>query len=360
MNNTAKSTGLTSMLTRLRGTNNEGILAGTLIVLVLAMGLVNPDFWSVATAFGIARSSMVDIVFALGVLMVIITRQIDVSFPVVGIFAAYSTVVLVDSMDTAFGAIPTFLVAGGIGTVLGLVNGAIIARLQLPALIITLGTVGIFRGGLLTYVGSKYIGNLPDALNDLSRTDLFVVTQGGSTTRLHVFIVPVVLLCIAVSLFLNRTIWGRGLYAIGGDIESARRAGLSVPRIQLTLYASVGLLAGIAGMMYVTLARTANPHEFAGTELDIIAAVVLGGASILGGRGSVVGTVLGVVLIAVIRNSLLLMGVPSTWQRAAVGILLILGITAQMLGSRRRARPGREPDVDAAAPTSDTTSEVTR
>lgn len=352
-------TSLTAIASRLRGRNNEGILALTLVVLVIAVGLVNPKFWSIATVFGVARSSMVDIVFALGVLMVIITRQIDVSFPIVGIFSAYATIKTIEAIGTDLGPVLSFLVAATIGTLLGLVNGFIIARWNLPALIVSLGTVGIFRGVLITFIGGKYVGNLPPSLNDLSMTDVVQVTQGGATTRLHVFIIPVVLLCIAASLFLNRTIWGRGLYAIGGDIESARRAGFAVSRIQIILYGIVGLLAGVAGMMHITLARTANPHDLAGTELDVIAAVVLGGASILGGRGSVLGTVFGVVLISVIQNSLLLMGVPSTWQRAAVGILLLLGITAQLLGRNRAPKASAlepEPD-DALTPT---TSEVAR
>jgi simple sugar transport system permease protein len=143
---------------------------------------------------------------------------------------------------------------------------------------------------------------------------------------------------VAVHWLLRRTMFGRGVYALGGDSESARRAGFPVTKLQLTIYVLTGLLAGIAGMMHVTLSRNANPYELAGTELDIIAAVVLGGASILGGRGSVLGTVLGVLLISVIKNSLILMGVPGTWQRAAVGVLLVVGVTIRALGARRKAR----------------------
>jgi simple sugar transport system permease protein len=109
-------------------------------------------------------------------------------------------------------------------------------------------------------------------------------------------------------------------------------------KLQLAIYVLVGVLAGIAGLMHVTLSRNANPYELAGTELDIIAAVVLGGASILGGRGSVLGAVLGVVLISLIKNSLILMGVPGTWQRTAVGVLLVAGVTIQALGARKRKR----------------------
>jgi simple sugar transport system permease protein len=286
----------------------------------------------------VLRNSLVEVVFALGVLIVIISGGIDVSFPVIGIFAGYTTIVLAQRGEFDPGVVGAFLVALVVGLLLGLVNGGLIARFRLPTLIVTLGTQGIFRGVLLAYVGSRYIAELPASVSGLSTTDLLVVQQGTSSSRLHVFVVPVVLLCLAVHWLLQRTMFGRGVYALGGDRESARRAGFPVVRLQVTIYALVGVLAAVAGMMHVTLSRNANPYELAGTELDIIAAVVLGGASILGGRGSVLGTVLGVVLISLIRNSLILMGVPGTWQRVAVGALLVVGVSVQALGARRKAR----------------------
>jgi simple sugar transport system permease protein len=332
------SPGSRSLAERLRGRNNEGVLALTILVLVLVMSLVNSDFFTVSTLFSILRNSLVEMVFALGVLIVIISGGIDVSFPVIGIFAGYTAIALARNGNFDPGVIGALLIAIVVGSLLGLVNGGLVARFKLPTLIVTLGTQGIFRGVLLAYVGSKYIAELPQSLAGLSTADLFTHQQGTTTSRLHVFIVPVVLLCLAVHWLLRRTMFGRGVFALGGDSESARRAGFPVVRLQVTIYVLVGLLAGIAGMMHVILSRNANPYELAGTELDIIAAVVLGGASILGGRGSVLGAVLGVLLIAVIKNSLILMGVPGTWQRVAVGVLLVVGVSIQALGARRRAR----------------------
>ncbi|MHA6631529.1 ABC transporter permease [Pseudonocardia sichuanensis] len=338
----------TAWVNRLRGRNNEGVLALTILVVVALMTVVNPDFFTVSTLFSILRNSLVETVFALGVLIVIVSGGIDVSFPVIGIFAGYTTIVIAQSGGFDPGVLGALLVAVVIGSLLGLVNGGLIARFGLPTLIVTLGTQGIFRGVLLAYIGSRYIAELPAGIAQLSTTDLFVVQQGQVAARLHVFVVPVVLLCLAVHWLLQRTVFGRGVYALGGDAESARRAGFPVVRLQLAIYALVGLLAGIAGIMHVTLSRNANPYELAGTELDIIAAVVLGGASILGGRGSVLGTVLGVVLIAVIKNSLILMGVPGTWQRAAVGVLLVAGVSIQALGARRKAAGRRAVELEEA------------
>jgi simple sugar transport system permease protein len=212
----------------------------------------------------------------------------------------------------------------------------VIARFKLPTLIVTLATQGIFKGVLLAYVGSRYIADLPQSMASLSTANL--VSIEGSRAYLPVMIVPVIVLVIGVSLLLRKTMFGRGLFAIGGDIEGARRAGFPVMRIQVLLYVLAGAIAAVGGLIHVVLGQNANPQDLVGTELDVIAAVVLGGASIFGGRGTVLGTVLGVLLVQIINNSLLLMGVPTAWQRAAVGILLALGVGVQAVMARRAAK----------------------
>ena len=328
-----------SALARLRGRNNEGFLVAVIVVVVVAMALASPAFLTLNTFFALVRSSMVPLVLALGVLLVLISGGIDVSSPAVAIFAAYASVVLLLQSGLDPGPVGVFVIAMLIGGLLGLLNGVVIARFRLPTLIVTLGTQGIFRGVLIAYVGSAYISasGLPASVNDLSGTYLVNIPGGGF---LHILVVPVVALTALVALLLSRTMFGRSVYAIGGDIEAARRVGIQVVRTQVWLYVLVGALAAFAGVLHVTLGRNANPQSLVGTELDIIAAVVLGGASIFGGRGSVFGTVLGVALVQLINNNLVLLGVPSTWQRAAVGVLLLLGVGVQALdASRRRRRP---------------------
>lgn len=325
-------------LTRLRGENNEGILFLILVVLVIAMTLVNPAFLSASTGFSVARTSIVSLTFALGTLMVIVSGGFDVSFPIIGIFAAYTTVVLSQALEADFGTVTAFAIAIAIGALLGLVNGLIIALFRLPTLIVTLGTQGIFLGFLLTFIGSTYNPDLPSGLARLSTLNILTVQGERGTSSLHFFIVPVIALTFFVAWLLKRTMFGRAVYAIGGDVESARRVGIPVVRTQLTIYVAMGVLAALAGVMHVTMARMANPYDLVGGELDVIAAVVLGGAAVMGGRGSVSGTVIAVGLVAVIKSSLILMGVPGNWQRAAVGLLLISGITIQAVARRRRAR----------------------
>lgn len=326
-------------LDRMRGANNEGVLVVTIVALALVVGSVDSSFWTTRTLLNVGSAWLDNIVFAMAVLIVIVSGGIDVSFMAIGIFAGYAVVIM--SNDTGFGASNAwvgFAVAACIGVALGSLNAAAIAGLRLPTLIVTLGTQGIIRGALLAWVGSKVISNYPPGLDHLSTNYLFTAHGGAGETRLNVLIVPALLICVVVSLLLRYTTVGRGIYAIGGDPESARRAGFRVVGTQVFIYLFAGLLAAVAGMMHVTQVRLANPYELVGGELDVIAAVVIGGASIFGGKGSVSGTVLGVLLIALIKNSLILLGVPGTWQRATVGLLLLIGVSAQALSARRRRR----------------------
>lgn len=328
-------TGKTPFLSKLKGQNNEGILLAVLIILIVVMSLVSRDFLQVSTLFAIIRSSIVPLIFALGVLLVIISGGIDVSFAAIAVFSAYTTVTVQLNFAKDFGLICSFLFAMVLGTLLGLVNGYIISKFRLPTLIVTLGTQGIFQGVLMTYVGSRYIADLPVGMAKASTVNLVTLPTANGVALLHVMIIPAIVLTAVVSWLLNRTMFGRFVYAIGGDEESARRAGINVKSVQMRVYVIAGVMAAIGGVIYMVMGRSASPKELIGGELDIIAAVVLGGASIFGGYGSVKGTVLGVLLVQLINNSLILVGVPSAWQRAAVGVLLIVGVSIQAISAKR-------------------------
>jgi simple sugar transport system permease protein len=143
---------------------------------------------------------------------------------------------------------------------------------------------------------------------------------------------------IMVWLLLKYTMLGRGIYALGGAPEAAERAGFNVTRIQYFIYGFVGLLSGIAGMTFGALARQANPQDLVGTELNVIAAVVLGGAYLTGGRGTVIGTLLGVILVVIANSSLILIGVPTVWQRVVIGIIILIGTGVPAIQERRAGK----------------------
>lgn len=237
-----------------------------------------------------------------------------------------------------------------IGVALGGLNSIAIASFGIPTLIATLGTAGIFRGIMLSFIGSSFISDIPVGLDNFATADLLTVQpENGTLARLHILIIPIVIITLLVAFLLNRTMFGRSVYALGGGVEATRRLGISIKRTQAKIYMLVGALSGLAGILYVSLQRKANPYDLVGSELDIIAAVVLGGASIMGGYGTVFGTVLGVILISLIKNNLILLGVSGSWQRAAVGALLLIGITVQAINESRKAKNRRVSTNDEAA-----------
>ncbi|MGH7190391.1 MAG: ABC transporter permease, partial [Acetobacteraceae bacterium] len=325
------SAGALSAVAHLRGRNNEGIIGLTIIILVLVVGSLNPGFWSLATVFNVLRNSYEALLFALGVLLILLMGGIDVSFDAIGIFAAYATAVL-----TAHGHLPgdlwlMFAVSTLIGLGLGAINALIVSLGRLSVLIVTLGTRGIFVGAMLTLVGSAYVNNLPKALQTFD-IDYLVRTHTatGQVAGLHMLVVPVGIACLLIAFGLRFTVIGRGIYAIGGSEEAARRAGFAVGTIKTIVFCCAGALAGAAGMVHVSLIGYANPQDIVGNELIVIAAVVLGGASIFGGRGSVGATVLGVLLIELIQYCLIILGVESSWDEVAIGALLLVGIVLQV------------------------------
>jgi simple sugar transport system permease protein len=317
---------------------NETVLIFAIIIFSLVIGSKSPEFFTLANLFDILRSSFVQLLFALGVLIVIISGGIDVSFPIVGIFSGYTAVIVMQKLELNPESllIPVVL-AVLIGIALGGFNAIAIAGFGIPTLITTLGTAGIFRGVMLSFIGASFISDIPIGLDKFSTADLIKFeSDAGTLVRLHVLVIPVAIITVLVALLLSRTIFGRSVYALGGGAEPTRRLGISVKRTQAKIYMLVGGLSGLAGILYVSLQRKANPYDLAGSELDVIAAVVLGGASIMGGYGTVFGTVLGVLFINMIKNNLVLLGVSSSWQRAAVGVLLVIGITIQAISENRK------------------------
>lgn len=329
--------GIGSLITRFRGANNEGILFLVLLALVVTIGILNPVFFSVSTLFSILRGAIVPVVLALAVLIIMISGGIDVSFVAIAIFAGYTSVVIAQSGGSDPGLFVVIGIAIFFGLALGAFNGLVISLFRLPTLIVSLGTQSLFKGILLAYVGSEYIANLPPSMDAVATTNIVSIPQEQGVANLHVLVLPVILIAILIAWVLKRTMFGRAVYALGGDVEAARRAGFPVVRTQFYIYMLAGVLSALGGWLHVTQLRAANPQDLVGNELDVLAAVVLGGASVFGGRGSVFGTVLGVLLIQVINNSLILAGVPTSWQRTAVGILLLVGVGIQAVSARRRS-----------------------
>jgi simple sugar transport system permease protein len=202
-----------------------------------------------------------------------------------------------------------------------------------------LGSASLFRGFLLAFVGTAIVNNLPEGMVHFSRLTLWEKTlPDGTMIGLSSSFLLFLLAALLVGFLLQHTMLGRGLYAMGGSLVAAERAGFNLRRQQFFIYGLVGLLSGVAGLVHACMMRNANPFDLMGMELNVLAAVVLGGAGITGGRGTVLGTILGVLLIVTINNSLILLEIPSYWQKVVTGLVILVstGITARTRGPRVR------------------------
>jgi simple sugar transport system permease protein len=316
---------------------HETMLLLVLLALIALVGLINPGFLTFFNMFSVLKSSTVVGLFAIGFFVILVTGGLDVSFAAIAIFAMYVTVTVSNALFPDLSIWLLFAMSGLIGMALGAINGVLVVWLKAPSLIITLGTTSLFRGFLLYFVGTDTIRKVPSGMVDFSRTNVFTLTaENGARVGLHVSVVILLGLALVVHLIMRHTTVGRSLFAIGGNRSAAMRMGINVPKLEALSYAGAGLLAGIAGLIAGGVIRLANPQTLVGGELDVIAAVVIGGAAITGGRGSVFGVLLGVLLIVTTNSSLIALGVSTVWQKVAVGALLLIAIGLPMLLQRKR------------------------
>jgi simple sugar transport system permease protein len=296
-----------------------------IVAVSLVVGAVNPSFWQLASLFDIARACVVRGLFGLGVLIVLAAGGLDVSFTAIAALLMYliTTGVAAYAPSTPMAAI--LLLGAGGGALLGAVNGLLVHALKAPALIVTIGTQYVLRGFLLTFVGTALFTDIPATMVSFGQYELWRTrTLDGTVAVLPAYALVLAAAGIVTWFILNRTLIGRAVFAVGGSPAIAERLGYDLRKVQIFVFAYAGMLAGAAGILFVSSNRVANPFDLVGSELDIIAAVVLGGARITGGSGTVTGTLLGVVLVTLVNNVLILAGIPSTWQKFVVGCFIVL------------------------------------
>lgn len=317
---------------------NETLVAIVIIGFCVIATLSDPRFLSVTTLSDLLRASIVLGILAVAAMLVLISGGIDVSFTAVAVFAMYTTTVLALGVWPDMPWYLIFAISIGIGALLGAINGIFIAGFGLPTLIVTLGTLSIFRGFLLTFIGSERISALPPEMRGFSRMMIARgTTQAGDFYALPWALTALIFVVALTWFILHKTMLGRSIFAIGGSQESARRIGINVRATQFFIYVYVGALAGLAGIIHGSMGRMADPFSLVGLELSVIAAVVLGGARLVGGYGTLTGTLLGVALIVLVQNSLIVVGIPSTWQSVAVGVLILVGTGLPAYQAKRAA-----------------------
>jgi ribose transport system permease protein len=303
-----------------------GPLVG-LIVLVVVMAVLSPTFLTFRNVFNVGTQIAVIAIIALGSTFVIVSGGIDLS---VGSVLALAGIVFGWASAKAGLPLPVALLLGiGVGALAGFVNGNLVTFANIPPFIATLAMLSAARGLALVISGGIPISRIPSSLQTLGNGDLFGVIP-----------LPVVLM-VAMWVFaawvLRYTYAGRCMYAIGGNEEAARLSGINVVGQKLLIYTLSGLFAAIAGILLTARLASAQPQAGVGFELDAIAAVVIGGASLSGGVGSVTGTIVGAFILGVLRNGLNLLNVSAFWQQVVIGAVIVLAVLTDTL-RRRRAR----------------------
>jgi ribose transport system permease protein len=301
---------------------NNGALVG-LVVLCLALFIATPDFLTEQNLLNIGIQVSTVAVLAFGMTFVIVAGGIDLSVGAVAALSAMSSGWLF-----ATAGIPGGLaLVGGlvVGLLAGAINGLATAYGKLPSFIATLAMLSVARGLTLVISDGRPI-----------KTSAEVSFLGGDLGVVPMPIVILVLAALAASFLLNRTVIGRSMYAVGGNSEAARLSGLPVKRIRVTVFALAGLFAALAGLLLAGRLDSAQPQAASGYELDAIAAVVIGGASLAGGLGKISGTLIGALVLVVIRNGLNLLNVTSFWQQVVIGVVIALAVGVDAL--RRKTR----------------------
>lgn len=309
-----------------------------LVLLSIVITSINPNFLSAENLLDLLHGQAFLGIMAVGLLVVLISGGIDISFTATATVAQYvMAVAILNGVDNIFVAA---LISVSIGIALGVVNAAIIHFFNIPTVIATIGTLNIYYGLLIVFSGGRWIYTMPDWFHRVGEMRVLTfVSDAGVSYGLSLVTVIWILLMVATAFVLRMTSLGRKLYALGGcgfDKTPARRVGINVWRIQLFVYGFMGCIAGIAGLIQLLLVQTVAPNSIVGKELNVLAAVVLGGASLAGGFGSVIGTFLGVVLLAVLSNGLTLMRVSSYWFDVAIGIVILVSVGAGAIQRRRR------------------------
>lgn len=309
----------------LRAYPTEAKLLLVLILLCAGLSFASDSFLTLPNFTSLLNNNAVNVIWAVGLLVVLIAGGIDISFAVAASVVQYLCVYAFAAIGGGNWAIG-FLTAGVFGIGLGLVNAFLIHQFRIISIVVTISTFNAFFGLLMFFSGGKFLYNLPGWWS--GRVILWEYqTASGSWAELTLPVLVMVLAMLATWVLIRRTTTGRQLYAFGDNAEGARRAGINIALMQAIAFGWCGMMAGIGGLMQAHITKEVVPMALIGRELDVLAAVVLGGARLGGGRGSVLGCFLGVLLVAIAQNGLNLLGVSPYAFKMVVGLIILIAIS---------------------------------
>ena len=315
----------------------EGWLGWVIVLMLAFFSLMSNEFLSIQNLLDLTESYAVTGIFALGLFVVLVTGGIDISFAAVASVVQYvvASLLLSGTMTSPLLCVG-FAIA--LGVIFGLINAILIYYLNVVSIIITISMQSLLFGLLMWLTNGHSIYDLPDWW--ITQRSLFSFGFEGETYQVGLPLVVMLAMACFTWMLMNKTHIGRQLYAVGGSTESARRIGIRVSLIYLFAYGYLGAAAAIGGMLQAYRMSEVVPNALVGGELDVLAAAVLGGASLSGGRGSVIGTLMGVFLIGILKNGLNLIGVSSYFVNIVIGVVIVSAICVTHYKKRKETDVG--------------------
>ncbi len=311
---------------------NNHILGLLVILLAIILTIFTADFATVGNIYDLINNYAMLMILACGLYVVLLSGGIDISFPAMTIITQYVMINVISHYDVGF--ITMFITSSAVGILLGFLNAILVNKLNVPSLIITISTLNIFYGALLYLTKGVWLYDFPQWFQQeiifFKQTTVDGVEYGLSFQA--------IIMLIAISLtgiITQKLSIGRKIYALGGNQESTMRMGFNILTLHLFVYGYMGLMSGLAGIVQSYTVQSVAPDSLLGYELTTLAAVVLGGASLSGGKGTLLGIVMGVVLLAMIQNGLNLLNVSSYWQTIITGLIIITSVSATAFANHK-------------------------
>ncbi|MEM1505730.1 ABC transporter permease [Domibacillus sp. 8LH] len=321
--------------------SKEVSIAMIVILLSIILAFISPVFLTADNLLDVIKGNAVLGILAIGMTMVIITGGIDVS--VAAVTSAVCVIlgkIMIMMPDSPISILLLFLIGPLLGIILGAINGILVAKIQIPAIVVTLGMMSIINGLVLYITNGQY-------LNSSSFPSVFLKFSSFEVFGISIVILMFIAVALLTWYLLKYTLIGREVMAIGGNKDSAVRVGINFDKVQIFVFSYMGFLAGIAAIAQTAYTKAVDPNGMLGLELMVIAAVVLGGANIMGGRGTVMGTILGVLLLGIVQNGLILARIDTFWQKVFTGIIILLAVSYDHIQYKRSQEKLSKIEVEA-------------
>jgi ribose/xylose/arabinose/galactoside ABC-type transport system permease subunit len=302
---------------KLKKFREMGVLV-VLAIIVIALSIVSPIFLKPVNLVNVVRQTVEIGVMAIGMTLLIISGEMDLSVgSIFGATAMLGALMFKNNMNPTLVFI--LMLAGG--AAIGFINGFLVTKAKMPAFIATLGTMQIFRSVAYAISGGMSISVFPE-----KATNSWVFKMGASVGKVPVQVIIMLILFVVAHIVMSKTKFGFDIYATGGNKRAAKLAGISTDRIKMECFMLTGALCALAGMISIAYLQSVPTTAGSGREMDVIAAVILGGAALSGGRGTILGTFIGAIIMSVVKNGMVLLSVPVFWQSGFIGVIIILAV----------------------------------